>query len=102
HCAVALPRDGGLTRGGSTQRGGSDIAVLHYASAVVLVEAARCISGPATQAVVELGAPPRGLPTVVDRRTEHHVTGPGGRTDRRALETMVPTPQEAARPLGAT
>ena len=41
HGAVALSRDWGLTRGGGAQRSVSDIAVLHQASALVLVEAAR-------------------------------------------------------------
>ena len=47
----------------------------HPTEAVVLVEAARCIAGPAQQAVVEMGSPPPGLPTSVERRREHRVTG---------------------------
>ena len=62
----------------------------------MLVEATRENSGPAQHAVVEMGSPPLGLPTGVERRREHRVTGAGARTDRRSLETMVPTPQEAA------
>src|SRR5216683_1088954 len=48
-----------------------------------------------------MGLPPLGLPTVVERRRENRVTGVCTRTDRRSLETRVPTPQEAARPLEA-
>ncbi len=72
-----------------------------HASALVLVEAPREKSGPAQHAVVEMGAPPTGLPALVERRREHRVPGPQARTDRRSLETMVPTLQEATRPLGA-
>ena len=77
------------------------MAVLHHASALVLVEAARCISGPATPAVVEMGSPPLGLPTVVERRREHRVTSARARTDRRSLATLIATLQEAARAIGA-
>jgi len=48
-----------------------------------------------------MGSPPLGLPAVVERRKEHRVTGAGARTESRSLETMVPTPQEAARAIGA-
>src|SRR5712691_4018853 len=48
-----------------------------------------------------MGSPPTGLPALVERRIENRVTGPQARTDRRSLETVVPTPQEATRPLGA-
>jgi len=51
------------------------MAVLPQASAVVRVEAARCIAGPAKQAVVEMGAPPTGFPAFVKRRREHRGTG---------------------------
>src|SRR6266851_648669 len=67
-----------------------------HTEALMLVEATRENSGPAQHAVVEMGSPPLGLPTGVERRREHRVTGAGARTDRRSLETMVPTPQEAA------
>jgi hypothetical protein len=40
-----------------------------------LVEATRCIAGPAPQAVVEMGSPPLGLLALVKRRREHRVTG---------------------------
>jgi transposase len=43
---------GGLTRGGGAQRGVSDRVGLNQASDLVLVEAARCIAGPAMHAVV--------------------------------------------------
>ena len=66
---------------------------------LVLVEATRANSGPAKQAVVEMGSPPTGLPALVERRIENRVTGPQARTDRRSLETMVPTRQEAARAI---
>ncbi len=72
-----------------------------HTSALVLVEATREKSGPAQHAVAEMGSPPLGLPAVVERRKEHRVTGAGARTERRSLETMVPTPQEAARAIGA-
>jgi len=48
-----------------------------------------------------MGSPPLGLPTGVARRIKNQVPGAGARTDRRSLETMVPTPQEAARAIGA-
>src|SRR3989442_4276265 len=57
---------------------------------LVLVEAARCISGPGTQAVVEMGSPPTGLPALVERRREHRVTGVCPRTESRSLETRRP------------
>jgi hypothetical protein len=94
HCALAIPGDGGLTRGGSTQRGVNSMSVLNQASTLVLVEAARCISGPAKQAVVERGAPPIGLPALVKRLREHRVMGVCTRTERRALETRGPNATE--------
>jgi hypothetical protein len=54
----------------------------------MLVEATRENSGPAQHAVVEMGSPPLGLPTGVERRREHRVTGVRARTDRRSLETI--------------
>src|SRR2546430_14696676 len=59
-----------------------------HTSALVLVEATREYAGPAQHAVVEMGAPPLGLPALVDRRRENQVTGVRARTDRRSLETM--------------
>src|SRR4030095_10745885 len=49
HCPVALPGDWAPTRGSETQRGISGVSVLRQASDLVLVEAARCISGPIKQ-----------------------------------------------------
>jgi hypothetical protein len=69
-----------------------------HASVWVLVEAARCISGPAKHAVVEMGSPPLGLPAPVDRRREHRVTGVCTRTERRALETLRPNAQGSRQP----
>jgi hypothetical protein len=66
------------------------MAVLHQAAALGLVEVARCMSGPAKQAVVEMGSPPTGLPALVKRRREHWVTGVCPRTERRSLETLGP------------
>jgi hypothetical protein len=66
------------------------MSVLYQAAALVLVEAARCIAGPAKQAVVERGSPPTGLPALVKRRREHRVTGVWTRTARRSLETRGP------------
>lgn len=43
-----------------------------------------------------MGSPPLGLPAVVARRIQNRVTGAGARTDRRPLETMLSTLQEAA------
>ena len=54
----------------------------------MLVEATRENSGPAQHAVVEMGSPPLGLPTGVERRIENRVTGVRARTDRRSLETI--------------
>jgi hypothetical protein len=62
--------------------------VLSQASALVLVEVARCVSGPCKAAVGEVGSPPTGLPVVVERRRENRVTGAQARTDRRSLETQ--------------
>ena len=36
----------------------------------------------------QMGSPPLGLPTRVDRRRQNQVTGVRARTDRRSLETM--------------
>ena len=55
------------------------MALLSYLLTSGLVETTRCISGHAKQAVVEMGSPPIGLPALV----------------------KVPTPQEAARAIGA-
>jgi hypothetical protein len=49
--------------------------VRSQASALVLVEAARCSSGPFKEAVGEMGSPLTGLPALVARRREHRVTG---------------------------
>jgi hypothetical protein len=57
---------------------------------MVLVEAARCISGPCKEAVGEMGSPPTGCAAVVERRREHRVTGAQARTERRSLETIGP------------
>ena len=76
------------------------MTVLRHACAHVLVEAARGISGPCKKAVVEMGSPPTGLPAVVIRRIETGVKGVYTRTVSRSLRE-VPTPKEAARPLGA-
>ena len=54
---------------------------------MVLVEAARCISGPFKEAVGEMGSPPTGFAAVVERRRENRVTGLRARTERRSLET---------------
>jgi hypothetical protein len=93
HGALALPRDRGDTRGSGAHRGRNAWRMRRHASVWVLVEAARCMSGPAQHAVVERGAPPLGLPAPVDRRREHRVTGVGTRTERRALETRRPNAQ---------
>ena len=100
HGAVALRRDGRIPGGGGPQRGLRSLAVLRPSSLLVLVEAARGMAGPCQKAVVEMGAPPTGLPARVERRREHRVTGVWARPESRSLATMVPTPQEAARPLG--
>ena len=63
---------------------------LHHAAVLVLVEAARWTSGPFTEAVGEMGAPPTGLPALVARRREHRVTGVCARTESRALATDSP------------
>ncbi len=76
------------------------MTVLSHACAHVLVEVARWHSGPAKQAVVSMGSPPTGLPAVVTRRIETGVKGVYTRTVSRSLRE-VPTPKEAARPLGA-
>jgi Homeodomain-like domain len=73
-----------------TQRGVSRLALLSHLVTLGLVEATRCIAGPAQQAVVEMGAPPIGLPALVKRRREHRVTGVCTRTERRSLETRGP------------
>src|SRR3989442_4057090 len=39
HCALAFPRDPGLTRGGGALRGGNSLAIPRHASAWVLVNA---------------------------------------------------------------
>jgi len=57
---------------------------------MVLVEAARCMSGPLKEAVGEMGSPPTGVAAVVERRREHRVTGAQARTERRSLETIGP------------
>jgi hypothetical protein len=93
HCALALPRDWGDTRGSGAQRSINAWLMRRHASVWVLVEAARCISGPAKQAVVEMGAPPLGLPAPVERRREHRVTGVGTRTESRSWETLRPNAQ---------
>ena len=49
--------------------------VLSPLSTLVLVEAARDVSGLWTKAVGEMGSPPLGLPAVVARRREHRVRG---------------------------
>jgi hypothetical protein len=69
----------------------SGLSVLRQALALVLVEAARYFSGPCTEAVVEMGSPPTGIPAVVEKRREHLVTGVSTRTDRRSLETRGPS-----------
>ena len=63
------------------------MTVLSYPWALVLVEAARDVSGPCTKAVGEMGSPPTGLPALVERRREHRVTGVCTRTERRSLAT---------------
>jgi hypothetical protein len=49
---VAIPENRGLTRGCGPQRGINEVWRLSHLSTWVLVEAARCFSGPAKQAVV--------------------------------------------------
>ena len=51
HGALALPRDRGDTRRGGAQRGVSTGGMRCHAAVGVLVEAARCITGPAQHAV---------------------------------------------------
>ena len=90
HAAVAMPQERGVPCGGRPERGVSGSAVLRQSAAVPLVKAARCTSGPCTDAVGEMGSPPRGLPVVVDRRREQRVTGVCTRTESRSLETRAP------------
>jgi len=66
------------------------LAMPCHTSALVLVEATREHAGPAQHAVVEMGAPPLGLPALVDRRREHQVTGGRARTESRSLVTSGP------------
>ncbi len=80
-------KTGVFPEGAVLQRSVSRIEVLSQASALGLVEVARCFSGPCKAAVGEMGSPPTGLPTLVERRREHRVTGVSTRTDRRSLET---------------
>jgi hypothetical protein len=90
HGPVALPRDGGMTGRRRTQRGVSRLAVLRPRVTWVRVAATRGIAGPAPHAVVEMGAPPLGLPALVKRRREPRVTGVCTRTERRSWETRSP------------
>src|SRR5262245_17044222 len=76
---VALPRNGGSTGRRRTERGVRRMAWLRHRLPLRLVEATRCIAGPAQHAVVAMGASPRDLPALVTRRREHRVPGVGTR-----------------------
>jgi hypothetical protein len=93
HGALAPPRARGDTRGSGASRRRNAGLRRRHASVWGRVAAARCMSGPAQHAVVEMGAPPLGLPARVARGREQRVTGVGTRTERRALETRRPNAQ---------
>jgi hypothetical protein len=90
HGPVALPRHRRSTGGRRTQRGVSSRAWLRALWTSGLVATTRGRAGPAPHAVVERGAPPRGLPALGTRRREQRGTGVCTRTERRALQTLGP------------